>query len=80
MIVRTVVIAVTVTVTTMAAFGSIQNHGKILETLFTINIFQFGKHGAFSKPARTTKRVRSVTFSIICVSATMSMGGQSTKI
>lgn len=48
MIVRTVVIAVTVTVTTMAAFGSIQNHGKILETLFTINIFQFRK--AWSVP------------------------------
>ena len=47
MIVRTVVIAVTVTVTTVGTFGSIQNHGKILETLFAINIFQFGKHGAF---------------------------------
>ena len=47
MIVRTVVIAVTVTVTTVAAFGSIQNHGKILETLFALNIFQFGKHRAF---------------------------------
>ena len=46
MIVRTVVIAVTVTVTTMAAFGSIQNHGKILETVFRINIFQFGKLSA----------------------------------
>ena len=47
MIIRTVMIAITITVTTVGTFGSIQNHGKILETLFAINIFQFGKHGAF---------------------------------
>ena len=45
MIIRTVMIAITITVTTVGTFGSIQNHGKILETLFAINIFQFGKHG-----------------------------------
>lgn len=55
MIVRTVMIAVTVTVTTVAAFGSIQNHGKILETLFAINIFQFGKHGAFQQAGTNHK-------------------------
>lgn len=75
-VVITIAIAVTVSVSTTASLGPVQDQGHVLY-FFIVDLLQFREHAPFEQPCADYEMVRSASFSIICVSATSSTGGQS---